>query len=246
VYWLPTPNKISAGEAIDLLLRERYGIAQEARVPDWIDDYSLPAEAPIADEIDRLNHELEEREEQLGSTLQRAKDAARPRRLLFEKGKLALEPIVRNALRGIGATVDDPAVEGIEDGLLLHGEQAAVIEIKGRDGAVKQADIRQVVQWASDARLRDGVPYKPLIIANPYCNTKLEDRGEPLTGNARSYAENGDVALLTTSQLYEAIRMHQLGELDVDAFWSEIFQAKGVVDLPGPATPASADALSST
>lgn len=246
VYWLPTPDKISAGEAIDLLLRGRYGIAQEARVPEWIDDYSLPAEAPIADEIDRLNHELEERGQQLSAAARRAEDAARPRRLLFEKGKQTLEPIVRDALREVGARVDDPAVEGIEDGLLFRGEQAAVIEIKGREGAVKQADIRQVVQWASDAKLRDGVAYKPLIVANPYCNTKLEDRGEPLTGNAKSYAENGEVALLTTSQLFEAVRRYQLGELDVDAFWSEVFQAKGVVDLPGPATPARADALSSS
>jgi hypothetical protein len=242
VYWLPAPDRLSVSEAIDLLLRERYGIAEKVRAPNWIGDYPLPAEAPIGERIDELKGNLAALEEQLSTALDQAEGAAKPKRLLFEKGRQTLEPIVRDALREIGARVEEPERDGIEDGLLFHNERAAIIEIKGREGGIKQSDIRQAVQWASDAKLRDGVPYKPLIVANPYCETKLEERKEPLTGNAKSYAENGEVGLLTTVQLYEALRQYQLEELDIDAFWDAIFNAVGVADLPGPDTTTSTDA----
>ena len=241
-YWLPAPDQVSTAEAIDHLLRERYGIARRARVPQWIDGYSLPAEAPIAAEMDDLNQELEERSKLLHAAQGKAEEVARPKQVLFEKG-LALEAVVRDVLRELEARVDDPEAEGIEDGLLFQGKRAAVIEVKGRDGGIKQADIRQVVQWASEAKLRDGITYKPLIIANPHCETRLEERGEPLTGNARSYAENGEVGLLTTAQLYEALRQHQLGELDINAFWNSVFNAVGIADLPNPHTPAKVEAV---
>lgn len=48
VFWLPTPDRVSVAEAIDTILRERYGVAEEARVPDWAIPYSLPAEETIA------------------------------------------------------------------------------------------------------------------------------------------------------------------------------------------------------
>ena len=241
-YWLPAPDRVSTAEAIDLLLRERYGIARKAHTPQWIDCYSLPAEAPIAAKIDDLNQELEENSKLLHAAQGRAEEAARPKQVLFEKG-LALEAVVRDVLRELEAKVDDPETEGIEDGRLFQGGRAAVIEVKGRDGGIKQADIRQVVQWASEAKLRDGVTYKPLIVANPYCETRLEERGEPLTGNARSYAENGEVGLLTTVQLYEALRQHQLGELDINTFWDSVFNAAGIADLPNPQTSANGAAV---
>lgn len=233
-YWLPASDQVSAHEAVDLLLRERYGIAQEEREPVWVNDYTLPSEIPISNEIEALRSSLSDLESQLADAIDRAADAARPKRLLFEKGKEALEPIVRDALRKMGARVEDPEVAGIEDGRLFRDGRAAVVEIKGRDGVIKQNDVRQVVQWASDAQLQDGISYKPLIVGNPYCATRLEERKEPLTGNAKSYAENGGVALLTTVQLYEALRKKQLGELDEDAFWDAVFDANGLVDLPGP------------
>jgi hypothetical protein len=65
----------------------------------------------------------------------------------------------------------------------------------------------------------------------------LEERGEPLAPNAATAAENGEVALVTTAQLYEALRREQEGELDTDGFWTAIFEASGVASLPEPDPP---------
>lgn len=54
---------------------------------------------------------------------------------------------------------------------LSHSQGNAVLEIKGRKDQIRQADVRQVVQWASDAKLAAGVEHKPLLIGNPHCET---------------------------------------------------------------------------
>jgi hypothetical protein len=241
VFWLPAPDRVSTSEIIDWILSNRFGIAQEARRPAWTAGFSLPTEKRVASEITSLEQKRRQLENDISTALARAADAGRPSLLLFEKGKEVLEPVVRSALRELGAEVSASDHEGIEDGLLSYGDQFAVIEIKGRTGPIKQDDVRQVVQWASDARLRDGRDYKPIIVGNPHCDLAPSDRGEPLAPNASTYARNGGVVLLKTVQVYEALRRKQEGAFDPDNFWTQVFGGSGALDLPEPATrPSSA------
>jgi hypothetical protein len=232
VFWLPAPDRVSASEAIDLILSERYGVRSPARTPAWLKGYSLPVEAPIAAEIERLEAERRSVDDRSKEAHERADQAARPRALLFEKGE-TLEIIVRQTLRELGTEVTEPAKEGVEDGRLSCCQGDAVLEIKGRKDQIKQADVRQVVQWASDVKLAAGVEHKPLLIGNPHCETAPTERGEPLGPNGRAYAENGGVAVLSTVQLFEALRRKQEGSFDPETFWSAVFAANGVVELPG-------------
>jgi hypothetical protein len=231
VFWLPTPDQIEPAEAIDLILSERYGVAENMREPDWISGFALLAEATIAAEIAELEGRRSTLEAEIDGARSRAAEAAEPKLLLYEKGKKVLEPIVRSSLRELAAEVDDPQDEGIEDGLLRRSPSAAVLEIKGRKSQINQDDVRQVVQWASDARMRDGVAYKPIIVGNPHCEQEPAQRGDPMTAKAREYAINSDVALLTTVQVFEALNQSQRGEFDEEAFWSAVFTAQGPVDL---------------
>lgn len=232
VHWLPSLPDIGAAEAVDLILAERYRISSEQRRPNWVEDCSLPAEDEVAGETARLEEEREALARRIADASLRAEQAGAPRALLYEKGKNELEPPVRDALRDLGAKVKEPEREGIEDGLLSHAAGGAVLEIKGRKGPIKQDDVRQVVQWAADAKGRDGVDYKPLIVGNAHCETPPSERGEPLAPNAKSYAENSGVALLTTVQVFEALRRKQRGEFDEAAFWRAVFDAKGEIMLP--------------
>lgn len=236
IFWLPAPDKVTPAEAIDLILRQRYGLKEEARRPTWARGYTLPTEEAIKIEIAGLEMERLGIVARISEARERAANAAGPSLLLYEKGKHILEPIVRETLRRLGAHVEDPEAEGIEDGTLTRPEGLAILEIKGRVGPIKQDDVRQVVQWASDAKLRDDIEYKPIILGNPYCEVAPGERGEPFSPPAKTYAENGGVALVTTVQLYEALRQKQVGELDENAFWKSIFEAKGLADLPSPVT----------
>jgi excisionase family DNA binding protein len=78
----------------------------------------------------------------------------------------------------------------------------AVLKIKGRKDQIRQADVRQVVQWASDAKLPAGIEHKPLLIGNPHCETAPSERGEPLGPNGKAYAENGGVGGVRTPPLF--------------------------------------------
>lgn len=231
LFWLPTPEKVTGVEAIDKLLQSRFSLEAEARVPEWVSGYSLPAEQPIREEIDSLEQESVELAERLAEAQRRSVAAAVPRKLLYEQGT-PLEAVVFRALREIGANVIDPPTKGIEDGLMECSAGKAILEIKGRRGAIKLADVRQIAQWASDAQLREGVERKPVIVGNPYRNTPVNQRQEVLASNARQSAINGGVAVLTTVQLFEAVVRSQNGELDVDEFWQIVLGSDGPVSWP--------------
>jgi hypothetical protein len=117
---------------------------------------------------------------------------------------------VRDTLRSLGARVEDPEAKGTEDGKLFRDGGQAVLEIKGRDGPIKLADVRQVVQWAAEATAKDGIEYEALILGNPDCHKPLEDRGEVLAPNAAAYALTSGVGVLKTTQLFAALRQKRI------------------------------------
>lgn len=232
IHWLPSLDNLDAAEVVDLILAERFGLSAAQRRPEWVEDFELPFEGEIAAEIAGLLSEREALEGRIASARRRAAAAAAPRALLYEKGKDALEPQVRAALAELGATVREAEREGIEDAVLSRAEGEAVLEIKGRKGPIKIEDVRQVVQWAADAKGRDGVDYKPLVVGNAHCETPPGERGEALAPNAKTYAENSGVAFLSTLQVYEALRRRQAGSFDTGFFWRSVFEATGAVELP--------------
>ena len=235
VFWLPAPDPVSVEEAIDAILEERYGIARVARVPDWAEAYSLPAEARIASEIALMEQERQDVEQRLSEARACAAEAARTRLLLYGSGEDDFETIVRNSLRELGARVEDPERKGIEDGKLFRSEGQAVLEIKGRTVPISLQDIRQVVQWNTDASAMDGINYKSLIVGNPHCDKPLEEREEVLAPNAAAHAENARVGVLTTAQLFEALSQKQAGSFDEAHFWNVVFETVGVAELTEPA-----------
>ncbi len=133
IYWLPEPTEASTAEAIDLVLRERYGLRFETVPPDWIADFSLPAQSPIAEEISKCESAIHQTFAQLKSARERLTTASRFQKLLYEQGEDMLEPIVRDALRELGASVDDPKQRGREDGRLVDSfARNGMLEVKGR------------------------------------------------------------------------------------------------------------------
>jgi hypothetical protein len=235
VFWLPAPDRVSVEAAIDTILAERYGIAPDPRAPDWVDAYSVPAESAITSEIALMEQERLNLEQQMSEARTRAAAAARARLLLYGSGEGDFESIVRDTLRWLGAGVEDPEARGVEDGKLVRDEGQAVLEIKGRTGPISLQDIRQVVQWATDAMAKDGVSYKPLIVGNPHCDKPLEERGEFVAPNAAAHADNTRVGVLPTTQLFEALRQKQDEIFDEVRFWKTVFETIGVTELDEPA-----------
>jgi hypothetical protein len=233
VYWLPAPTRASPDEAVERILQERYGLARSRPEPAWVGQYELPNERPIAERIAGLEQEKSHIEGELQKAHDQAGHEGRFRVMLFEKGEDVLEPVVRDALRELGADVTDPATRGKEDGRLSDSKgRRATLEIKGRTSQIRLSDVRQLGQWVSDARIEDGWDSKGLLIANAHSDTRLEDRiEEAFPPNVVQAAERSGICLLTTRQVFEALKGYQSGERLSVGFWDSLFDTDGVSGL---------------
>jgi hypothetical protein len=119
VIWLPPTTDISAYDAVDLILRERYGVRFERVPPAWISAYPLPSQGPLRDMIAQKEREIETLQSEVEATREQLRQASRFQKLLYEQGEDVLEPIARDALRELGAEVIDPKQRGREDGRLI-------------------------------------------------------------------------------------------------------------------------------
>jgi hypothetical protein len=85
-----------------------------------------------------------------------------------------------------------------------------------------------------DALAEEGWRGKGIVVANVRLKDPPDKRADLVGSNALTFARNIGVCIVTTSQLFEALRQEQSGTLDRDAFWQELFDTDGLVSLPGP------------
>ena len=153
--------------------------------------------------------------------------------MLYETGEDVLEPVVRDALRELKAEVEDPEVKGREDGRAVDlAGRNWMLEIKGPEGSLKLRDVRQLDHWVRDAIAREEWEGKGLLIVNAYHKTPLDQRGDPFPDNCVRTARSFGLCLITTSQLFRALVVHQREELDVNEFWDTLFNTNGACLLP--------------
>lgn len=233
VRWLPPPTEITADEAIELVLRERFGIAREETAPEWLGDFTLPSELPIVNRIDGLEEQIGSLAADLDQARNDLKDASRFKRMLYETGEDVLEPIVRDGLAQLGATVELPKARGKEDGRITDpGGRLGTIEIKGRGGQLRLGDVRQTHQWVADRIAFEETESKGILIANLNKDASPFSRGEVFPRNCVAAAENFEICLFTTTQLFNALGLSQKGELDESGFWDAIFLTAGISPFP--------------
>jgi hypothetical protein len=233
VIWLPPATEISPYEAINLILKERYGLCLETISPSWVEVYKLPAQLPIEKEIEHLRLEISERDKHLRDALERLGSATRFRKLLYEQGEDGLEPVVRDAFRELGAKVEGPKRKGHEDGRFTDPKgRKAILEIKGRSGSLKLADVRQLDQWVRDAIAEEDYNSKGILVTNAHCLEEPAKRGRAFPHNCIKTAARFGLCLVTTTQLFRAICLKQSGKLDVTDFWNTLLTAEGACDLP--------------
>jgi hypothetical protein len=235
VIWLHTPTEIDEKAAINLLLGQFAGMAVEKPVPDWLALFKLPREsvaeqllAEKSQAVESLTAELEHARTSVAEELRFAK-------LLYEQGKVILEPVVREALAELGAVVTPPAREGIEDGRIVDpASRRAMLEIKGRKGQLGLEDVRQLHGWMWTAIENERWEGKGIVVANLKLEERPDLRQDLIAPNAERFARDHNIAVVLTTQLYEALRQHQAGSLDYTAFWDRVYNASGLADLPIP------------
>jgi hypothetical protein len=234
VFVLPTLYGLAASEVANLILQERYGLEITTAAPDWSANYVLPSHAPVLGELKALRQTIVEAQARLPEAEKREAHAARFQALLFE-GDDVLEPIVREALGVLGGAVVGPTKKGVEDGRVTSPDGTLyIIEIKGLTGPIKRGHVRQLQDWVTAVETDQDIDCRGLLVANVYRMQPPEDRAAALTGDVVSVSRRFSHAVVTTTQLFQAVAALERGILTQADFWQALEGARGLVELPEP------------
>lgn len=214
VYLIPlksktTPQEFAAGvlkNKFDLNINEGAG-----RLPPWVNNYRLPLESEIINDIERLKH----RKEVLKSKI---KEPSIYKQLLFETGE-RLENIVIGSLEDLGLDVEGE-IPGKRDGLITISGKKIVIEIHGKTSNVKKSKCRQLAEWKLNyLEENPGADVEGLLILNQHREKKPEERpNELLSSEQMTFMRTQDLKALSTIDLYRAVFAHRNDDFDKDDF----------------------------
>ncbi len=233
---LPPPTERSSEDGVIWILRNLYGLLLERQQPDWLASYKLPGEPEIHTIISQYEQKISETQKKIEAAKLDLEKLTRFKKLLYEQDE-ALEQIVRDSLRVLGATVTDPERKGREDGRLVDPfGRKGMLEVKGRTGTLRVQDVRQLEDWVQGAAESENWPSKGLLIANLMCNIDPDSRKDLVPSNCSDLLSRYHSCLITTSQLFQALVQQLSGTLDSKNFWDTIFSTDGICSLP-EATP---------
>lgn len=210
--------------------------------PPWTtdDQYRLPEEPKIEEEIRKVSEKARKIEETLGQLRTSYEAAGQLRGLLFEQGK-PLEAAVLEALRILGFTATTFKQDGSEfDAVFQSPEGRFLGEVEGKDNKAINIDkLDQLERNLAEDFNRDGIAEfaKGVLFGNSERLKPLAERGEPFTAKCKTAAKRGGVALVHTPDLFFSARYVRQSN---DAAYAEscrkiIFATFGeVVVFPSP------------
>lgn len=205
--------------------------------PDWVGKVFVPGVHPIEGAIVALDKQIAE--------LQKAHEARRLeldersayRKLLYEKGKTQLEPIVLRALDDLGfATSPGETLKGNHeiDGRTSKGSSRGIVEVKGSKNQISQSEFSSfVTKIVVDAEVNNGYG-KGILVGNGLCESEPGGRigNAVFTGHVIDGATRHSIALVNSVELYWLCCALLRGDkIDKDAVREVILTTNGYVDL---------------
>jgi hypothetical protein len=225
IVWLGRPSVGTAEELVEVILADLYSRRRHSERPAWMDECALPKrESALAAEAEaRRIREVAEAD--LAARTLRAEREACWEPLLYADGS-ELEDIVFNAVAELGATASRPRREGTQDiDLTTPRGSTFVVEVKGATGSLKVANLRQAADWRLRAIEHGARGVRSLVVANPLrgLDPRSRSAAESFPTACMEAATPLEVTVVSTRQIYEALRHKQLGDdPQVESFWTAI------------------------
>jgi hypothetical protein len=226
--------KLSEDETLMIVLGNVCGIETSLPEPEWLAQYQAPGQKAVDEQINKIRAEIEGTKQHLQDALNRRAQIRTCLKLLYER-ETGLQPAVRDVLRGLGAHVEDPKEPNKEDGWLTVsiGDQVheGALEIKStRADQFSEDGIRQLLDWIDRGIQLRQKKYKGIFIGNSCVDKPLSERPWPFSDNWTKSVELHGMCALTTQDLYIIHLLKSAGRLDLDTFWQDIFETKGIFD----------------
>ena len=208
--------------------------------PNWVSSVYLPGKAIVERDIASVGSTIEGLEQERQQKLAALDTLLRYRKLLFEKGKTQLEPIVVRALNDLGFQASPsesiPGTNFEIDGRTKVGSAPGILEIKG---SKKQIGLDEFAPFTtkilSDFQATN-VHSKGILVGNGLCLEKPETRlgGRVFSPHVLEAAKRNSIALVNTVELY-AVVCNALEGLIIDfsRVREQILTTNGYADLRG-------------
>ncbi len=171
------------------------------QLPGWASDYSLPGEAELRADISAANGEIEVLREQVGQHTEML-DALCLHKLLVTGHDSALEKAVDRVLTDLGLIVE-PGPKGRVDRTAAYRDRKFAVEVQGVKRGAKEDHARALTIWVAEVAREDNKEPKGLLVANPYRETPLADRGgnNPWPGETIKICKRHGLCAMTGLQL---------------------------------------------
>lgn len=226
---------LSEDETIQLALSTICGIESDLPEPAWLANFSVPGQKRIDDDITRINAELQTTFDQLNKAHSERGKCRECLKLLYER-EYALEPVVRDILRGFGAHVEDPEDKGKEDGWIVvnAGDRTyeGVLEVKStRADEFGEAGRKQLLDWIDRGRTLREKNYKGIFVGNSAVDKHLRERPWAFSDNWTKAAKLSGICALKTEDLYVVHLLKARDVINMDDFWQNLFETNGVLDM---------------
>jgi len=226
---------LNQDDTLQLVLRDICGIETVAPEPEWLEECVAPGQKAVDEEIRRIEGDIQNKFESLKLAENKRDRCRRCLKLLYER-EYALEPIVRDILRGFGAHVEDPSEPNKEDGWILVkvGKTTfeGVLEIKSTKSDQFSEDGRkQLLDWVDRGRTIRQKNYKGIFIGNSAVDKPFKERPWAFSDSWTKSAELSGICAIKTEDLYVIHLLNSRCELNLDDFWKQAFETNGVLDM---------------
>ena len=195
--------------------------------------FNVPGQKPIDEKIAQIRDVLAEQQTALEKAIVERTAARTCLKLLYER-EFALEPVVRNIFRQLGAEVQEPTEKNKEDGWIAiqvaETTYEGVLEIKstkndqfGEDGR------KQLLDWIDRGRTLRDKNYKGIFIGNSAVTKPLKtlsDRPVAFSDSWKKAAALSQICAMKSEELYLIYLLHKQGKLNLDDFWTKLFHNK--------------------
>jgi hypothetical protein len=234
IIFLPEIN-LSDDEVMLIVLQDICGVHANLPEPEWIKEYNAPGQKEIDDKIIKINVDLENVFNKLQEAQNRKKEIRNCLKLLYER-EFALEPVVIDILRVLGAHVEEPSEKNKEDGWIVVKTQKAnyegVLEIKStKSDYFDENGRKQLLDWIDRGRTLRQKNYKGLFIGSNSVNKPLSERPWAFSDNWSKAAELSGICALKTEDLYYIYLLYSKRKLDIDNFWDDLFTTNGIFNM---------------
>jgi len=222
-------------ETLEIVLRDICGVTISLPEPQWIHEYIGLGQDAVDKDIGDYKARIEKAKFGLEKSEKKRTKVRRPLKLLYGTG-IDLQYVVWETLEALGAKVERPKESNEEDGWIsvkVDGQvREAVLEVKStRSNPFTKSGIRQLGEWVARAAVDRNKKHKGIFIGNNSFERALEDRKPPFSPNVEDAVKTLSICALTTEDLYKIYLSKCSKKLNTNAFWSDVFQTNGILNI---------------